>query len=470
MICKTQIKIHNLILSFVFLFLLIPSISYAVCADVPVGGNYTVSSSCAFAGTVNGVDNGGITVASGQTLTVNAGQIIVWSPGSSITIVGSIAINNTAQLKQSYIWYTDQDADGYPTIATPVAQTDQPSNGRRRKDLTNFTYVADFTNDHDDTVDTIYPGTVCNGDCSVNDSTGACVAVSVGENGLTVCTRCNGSSLTHVDIADATQDTEGSNQSATCYSCNGSGVDTARTVDGLSATALGCSSGDEGCRKCTAGTCGYYTSLQHSCDASYECNGSGVCEIIALANGEVCSIDGNCLSTHCANSICCNTACTGGCTDCNLSGTEGTCTTAPDTNWGAGLYNCAASDAQCVSGTCRDCSSGGGYLASDGCSGCAGQGGNACWHAAVASISCNTGCSSYGGCIAADWNDDTSCTVMNGILSGSGGCTGGCVGISGLTFMPARGGGFNCYYRKAASQNCASSDPGQAYRFCVCQY
>jgi len=70
--------------------------AYAACLNVPVSGNYTVSACCAFTGTVDGVDNGGISVAAAQTLTINAGQTIVWSPGSSITINASIATNATA--------------------------------------------------------------------------------------------------------------------------------------------------------------------------------------------------------------------------------------------------------------------------------------------------------------------------------------------------------------------------------------
>jgi len=107
---KTYYKTTISILVFVSTIMLLPQITFASCADVPVGGNYVVSSSCTFSGTVDGVDNGGITINEGQTLTVNAGQTIAWSPGSSIVITGSIAINNTGQLKQSYIWYTDQDA------------------------------------------------------------------------------------------------------------------------------------------------------------------------------------------------------------------------------------------------------------------------------------------------------------------------------------------------------------------------
>ena len=146
-------KVRNLILfgGFVFLLLLlIPAISKAACANVPMGGNYTVSSSCTFANTVDGVDDGGITVNAGVTLTINAGQTIVWSPGHSIVINGAIAIADGGQLKQTYLWMTDADNDGRPASVTMYAQDTQPTNGKRRKDFTSFTYVDDITADCND--------------------------------------------------------------------------------------------------------------------------------------------------------------------------------------------------------------------------------------------------------------------------------------------------------------------------------
>jgi len=71
----------------------------------------------------------------------------------------------------------------------------------------------------------------------------------------------------------------------TCYSCN-TGACTAQTVDGAAATALGCTQGAEACRKCTAGTCGYYTSGQHGCSAGQTCNASGQCAAAGAACNE----------------------------------------------------------------------------------------------------------------------------------------------------------------------------------------
>ena len=102
--------------------LLLSNTANAACSEPNPGGNYIVTSNCLFSGTVNGVDKGGITVNEGITFTVGAGQTIVWSPGSSIIINGSLAINATGQLRQTYLWMTDQDSDGYPSSTTQIAQ------------------------------------------------------------------------------------------------------------------------------------------------------------------------------------------------------------------------------------------------------------------------------------------------------------------------------------------------------------
>ncbi len=44
--------------------------------------------------------------------------------------------------------------------------------------------------------------------------------------------------------------------------------------------------------------------------------------------GTPCGVDGDCVSTHCVNGVCCNTACAGECFTC--SGTGGTCVPRPN--------------------------------------------------------------------------------------------------------------------------------------------
>ena len=81
----------------------------------PLGGNFTITSSCTFANNVDGVDNGNLTINNGATLTVNADQILARNSGKSITIKpgGSIAINTSgSQIAETNLWVQDSDGDG----------------------------------------------------------------------------------------------------------------------------------------------------------------------------------------------------------------------------------------------------------------------------------------------------------------------------------------------------------------------
>ena len=307
-----------LVAFFILFSLLALNSAHASCSSVPLRGDYTVSSSCTLPvhGNIGGVDNGGITINSGQTLTVNAGQTIVWGPGKSLIINGSIAIANGAQLKQGRICRTDADGDGYITDEAPtVALT---CTGKiTQSDIDNsLTTWDDISYDYNDESDTVYPGTACNGDCSINNSSGECVAKSAGENGLPACQRCNGSSLTHVNVSNNTQDTEGSNVcNQTCKKCNGTG------------SCVNQASGENLFSQCSgAYTCsGYTTRLRNMC------NGSGACAAID-ASASDCS--GICAS-YCSGGSCISTD----------TGT-GTCTVSTNARVASG------GDGSCSSGTC----------------------------------------------------------------------------------------------------------------------
>jgi len=99
----------------------------------PAGGDWTLDGSCSISG-VNGVDNGNFIINNAAyTLTLQVGATFAWNDGKSITLTaGSIAISDTAQLKQTNLWMVDGDSDGYPSTATQYAQAAAPSQGRRR--------------------------------------------------------------------------------------------------------------------------------------------------------------------------------------------------------------------------------------------------------------------------------------------------------------------------------------------------
>ena len=108
----------NIVLGSISMLLFMPNDARAACANVPAGGDYSVDTSCAFGGTIDGADDGRLTVPVGKTLTIGAGQTIVWGPAKKLVIRGQIAINASgAKLQQTRLWMHDEDNDGYDPSA-----------------------------------------------------------------------------------------------------------------------------------------------------------------------------------------------------------------------------------------------------------------------------------------------------------------------------------------------------------------
>ena len=82
--------------------------------------------------------------------------------------------------------------------------------------------------------------------------------------------------------------TDGHRNCQSCRSCDALGQCAAHTADGAGATALGCTPGDEGCRRCDNGQCTSYTSGQHGCAANHACNAQGNCQSNAPDTKIVC--------------------------------------------------------------------------------------------------------------------------------------------------------------------------------------
>ncbi len=111
----------------------VPKFADAACVAIPKSGPYTFGSgSCAFA-TIDGIENGDLRIASGATLTVSNGQILVFNPGYKII---NDEVNNRGiinrmpggQIKKSYLWMLDADGDGYPGKLGQVECSTKPSN------------------------------------------------------------------------------------------------------------------------------------------------------------------------------------------------------------------------------------------------------------------------------------------------------------------------------------------------------
>jgi hypothetical protein len=198
-------------------------------------------------------------------------------------------------------------------------------------------------------------GTACagSGEClSNNCADGVCCnSVCTG-----TCLACNlaGNVGTCTNIPAWSTD---NNPAGTCVSpnaCDGSGI--CKKTNGVACGANGeclsnncvdgvcCSSAcTTACYSCSltgsVGTCTAIpagqtdTNPTNACVAPNACDGGGNCK---KTLGQTCSVNGDCLSTNCVDSVCCNSVCNGTCVACNLTGSVGTCTNIPygghDTN------------------------------------------------------------------------------------------------------------------------------------------
>jgi len=124
---------------------------------------------------------------------------------------------------------------------------------------------------------------------------------------------------------------------------------------------------------CTIDTCNALGSCEHDATsrAGLACTetitNDALCTVIGagqiacqLKNGAVCATDQECVSSHCANGLCCDTACAGTCQRCDSAGSAGTCASIPALCTGtcaacAASGSCEAAVAGC-SGTCGVCS------------------------------------------------------------------------------------------------------------------
>ncbi len=157
-----------------------------------------------------------------------------------------------------------------------------------------------------------------------------------------------------------------------------------------------------------------------------------------------------------------------GCAVCKTCGGSGRCDVDVTSNWGSNYYMCTGSNARCYQGVCRVCE-GNVYFYDDGCNGCAGQGGKACWRMSAQGGTCEGLCSNYGGCVQANWNDDNNCTVCCN-LGGCSLCHSNGVNAAQPMVKADAWGNKECWARDSSySQSCNASVSGY-WRYCVCQY
>jgi hypothetical protein len=210
---------------------------------------------------------------------------------------------------------------------------------------------------------------VCNG------SSGACPAACVTDAGCDAAHYCSGGAC----VARAITGTActAADQCATNYcvdgfccnaACNAGGCQRC-DVAGQQGSCVVLAQGSAGNPSCGAyvcdganGACPATCTADSACASGYWC-GAGTCHPKG-GPGAACSATNQCTSGFCADGVCCNTACNGGCDACNLAGSSGTCTVVAAGSPGAGPncapYVCDGTNAACPASctTNASCASG----------------------------------------------------------------------------------------------------------------
>jgi len=86
---------------------------------------------------------------------------------------------------------------------------------------------------------------------------------------------------------------------------------------------------DSGTDLCRPYVCLDAVVCRSDCTGDQHCAGGSHCEapncVAYLAQGEACSLDAACISSHCVDGFCCETACDGECEACDFPQNEGSC-------------------------------------------------------------------------------------------------------------------------------------------------
>jgi len=232
-------------------------------------------------------------------------------------------------------------------------------------------------------------------------------------------------------------------------SCDGAGA-CAKYPTGTACAAPSCQSGtlqtsacsssgvcvqsSQGCAPyaCADGlSCATTCTLDEQCQSPASCDtSSGAC-VAPQANGSSCTSDKQCTSGHCADGVCCDTACDSACVACSAQkkggGADGSCgniaagtdpdgdcpTDSPSTCQRDGMCSGTGSCRLYVAGTvcgatvCQGNSQVG--SACDGTGTCSGSASVDCGDYACSGSSCNTSCTTSVDCTADAWCDAGTC-------------------------------------------------------------
>ena len=234
----------------------------------------------------------------------------------------------------------------------------------------------------------------------------AAVACGVGQ-------KCNAAG--QCGCADSAQcmlpDTCGGGNPGTAFTCGC----TKTTCAALGAT---CGQPGDGC----VGKLTCNDGVKNGAETDVDCGGGAGCAS-TCAMGKVCKVDTDCGSGHCADGVCCTSACAGTCMACNLPATLGTCS-----NVAAGASDPVTCVAPSVCDAAASCKKGNGAS----CIGNGQCGSGSCVDGVCCGTTCTATCmsckvtGSLGTCInvpsgQTDSNATVTCTAPNA-CNGAGAC------------------------------------------------
>ena len=340
-----------------------------------VTGSHTISVKFAlktFAITVSAGTNGTITPGTTQTVNYGASQSFTIAASSGYHIVDVLVDGSSAGAITSYSFtnVTGTHSISATFAITCASDSDCSSGNYCDTTLTPHACVpkkdtgACTANDQCSSnacTDGVCCNRACNGQCEACDvqgHSGTCTTLTSGEphGARTSCTGngtlCGGSCT-------------GASATACTYPGSGTQCIAASCTNGVATSEAGCA-GDGTCPAITTNSCGTYTceadggtacnsacTSDTDCSTGNWCNGSNKCvpkEPNSPAN--TCTANDQCVSGHCTDGFCCDTACNGQCQACDVAGSEGTCSPTPANGAPHGIRAACATDGSDCGGAC----------------------------------------------------------------------------------------------------------------------
>ncbi len=146
--------------------------------------------------------------------------------------------------------------------------------------------------------------------------------------------------------------------------CTFPGMDTtcsAATCSGGHATLASMCDGVGNCPPGAMADCGMYAcgpaGCLTTCTSDADCSPGAACHagacVVRRPPGSMCTTDADCATGHCADGVCCDTACNGQCEACDVPGSAGTCTAVTGTPHGSRSTCAGAGAGSTCGGTCN---------------------------------------------------------------------------------------------------------------------